>query len=62
VKTPGRILETNAQEKSERQAGWTFDLERDPEALQKVQEASLRIVFEGKGLDIPAFRSAPAKP
>lgn len=61
VKTPGRILETNAPEKSERQAGWTFDLERDPEALQKVQDASLRIVFEGKGLDIPAFRSAPEK-
>ena len=61
VKTPGRILETNAPEKSERQAGWVFDLERDPTALQKVQEASLRIVFEGKGLDIPAFRSAPAK-
>ena len=62
VKTPGRILETNAPEKSERQAGWIFDLELDPEALRKVQEASLRIVFEGKGLEIPAFRSAPAKP
>jgi hypothetical protein len=62
IKTPGRILETNAPEKSERQARWLFDLERDPEALQKVQEASLRIVFEGKGLDIPTFRSAPAKP
>ena len=61
VKTPGRILETNAPEKSERQAGWVFDLERDPEALQKVQEASLRIVFEGKGLDIPTFRTASAK-
>ena len=61
VKTPGRILETNAPEKSERQAGWTYDLERDPEALEKVQMASLRIVFEGKGLDIPVFRSAPAK-
>jgi hypothetical protein len=62
VKTPSRILETNAPEKSERQAGWIFDLERDTEALQKAQNASLRIVFEGKGLDIPAFRSAPAKP
>lgn len=61
VRTPGRILETNAPEKSDRQAGWTFDLERDPEALQKVQEASLRIVFEGKGLDIPTFRSGSAK-
>ena len=61
VKTPGRILETNAPEKEDRQAAWTFDLDRDPQALQKVQVASLRIVFEGKGLDIPAFHSAAVK-
>ena len=61
VKTPGRILETNAPEKSEREAGWVFDLDRDSEALKKVQEASLRIVFDGKGLDIPAFRSVSVK-
>jgi hypothetical protein len=61
VKTPGRILETNAPEKSERTARWLFDSERDPDALQKVQQASLRIVFEGKGLDISTFRNAPAK-
>ena len=61
VKTPGRILETNAPEKTDQQATWTFDLDRDPEALQKVQKSSLRIVFEGKGLDIPAFNSAAVK-
>ena len=61
VKTPGLILETNAPQKSGREAAWTFDIDRDPDALQKVQKTSLRIVFEGKGLDIPAFHSAPAR-
>lgn len=60
VRTPGPILETNAPQKKDREAAWTYDLDRDPQALQKVQEASLRIVFEGKGLDIPAFRSGRA--
>jgi hypothetical protein len=56
VKTPGRILETNAPEKRDRTAAWTYDLDRDPDALQKAQNASLRIVFDGKGLNIPTFR------
>ena len=38
VKTPGRILETNASEKKERQAAWTYDLDRDPDALEKAQK------------------------
>ena len=56
VKTPGRILETNAPEKKNRTAAWTYDLGKDPDALQKAQNASLRIVFDGKGLSIPTFR------
>ena len=58
VKTPGKILETNAPEKSDCSATWTFDLEKDPEALEKVQQTSMRIVFEGKGVRIPDFNSA----
>lgn len=61
VKTPGLILETNAPQKSDREAAWTFDIDRDPDALRKIQKTSLRIVFDGKGLDIPAFHSAPAR-
>jgi hypothetical protein len=55
VKTPGRILETNAPEKKDQMASWTYDLDRDPDALQKAQHASLRIVFDGKGLNIQTF-------
>lgn len=57
IRTPGRILETNAPEKGDRAASWSFDLEKDPQALDKAQAASMRIVFEGKGLKIPEFRS-----
>jgi hypothetical protein len=53
---PGRILETNASETKNQTAAWTYDLDRDPDALQKAQNASLRIVFDGKGLNIPTFR------
>jgi len=60
VRTPGRILETNAPEKTDNSATWTFDLEKDPQALQKIQRLAPRIVFEGKGLKIPDFRSAAA--
>jgi len=56
VKTPGRILETNAPEKKDQIAVWTYNLDRDPDALRKMQNASLRIVFHGKGLNIPTFR------
>ena len=57
VRTPGRILETNAPEKTDNSATWTFDLDKDPQALEKVQKLSMKIVFDGKGLKIPDFRT-----
>lgn len=60
IRTPGRILETNAPEKDDRTASWSFDLEKDAQALEKAQAAAMRIVFEGKGLKIPEFKSGAA--
>lgn len=60
VQTPSRILETNAPDKTDRSAAWVFDLEEDAQTLKKMQNARLRIVFEGKGLTIPEFRNAAA--
>lgn len=57
VITPGRILETNAPEKTERAAAWTFDYDRDPGIIGKAHRLAMRIVFDGKGLAIPDFRS-----
>jgi hypothetical protein len=62
VKTPGKILQTNAPEKDERSATWTYDVEKDPQALKKVQQASMQIVFAGEGLKIPEFKSVGANP
>jgi hypothetical protein len=57
VKAPGKILDTNAPEKTEDTATWTYDLDKDPQALDKVQRASMRLVFAGQGLTIPEFRA-----
>lgn len=56
LRTPSRILETNAPEHNDRQATWTFDVDHDPEALQKAQRTSMRAVFEGQGVSIPDFK------
>ena len=57
IETPSPIIETTAPEKTERSATWTFDLDQDPEAFQKIQTMTLRIVFEGQGVNIADFRS-----
>ena len=62
VRTPGRILRTNSPERSDRTAAWTFDLEQDPDALEKAQQAAMQIVFDGSGLSIPEFRTPPGTP
>lgn len=57
VRTPGKILQTNAQRKTQDTATWIFDLDEDPEAVQNVQAVAIQIVFAGKGLRIPEYRS-----
>jgi hypothetical protein len=57
IETPSRIVETTASERTDRSATWKFDFDQDPNALWSVQAATLRIVFEGKGVKIPEFRS-----
>lgn len=57
IETPGRILETTTADKTERSATWTFDFDQDPKALDRIQASTLKIVFEGKGVEIPEFRN-----
>lgn len=61
VQTPGRILESNATQKSERMAAWLYDSDRDPHAIENVQRATMRIVFDGRGLKIPVLKQAASK-
>jgi hypothetical protein len=60
IRTPGAILESNAPEHSEREAAWVFDLDKDPEAIKKAENVTIRIVFDGKGLNIPEFQKSSA--
>ena len=56
VKTPGPIIESNAENVSENTAEWIFDLENDAQALEKAQSLTMNMVFNGQGLSIPEFK------
>ncbi|MFH0880165.1 MAG: hypothetical protein V2A34_10675 [Lentisphaerota bacterium] len=55
LKTPGPILESNASEQGRDEAAWIYDLEKDPDVLQKAGSATMRVVFDGKHLNIPCY-------
>ena len=57
VETPTEILETNADAKNEKTASWDFNIGENPELLNKIQEEDMRIVFSGKGVDLPEISS-----
>ena len=56
VKTPGRIIKTNAHDKQRYSAIWIFEFDRDPNVLQTLQSRSMSIVFDGKGLSLPEVK------
>jgi hypothetical protein len=58
VETPGAIVETSADSHEERTAAWEFDLDKDPQALDRAQKVDLSVVFEGQGLALPEFKSS----
>lgn len=53
VVVPTDIVETNATEVAGRTAAWVFDVDKDPTVLTKMDNTDLRVVFAGKGLNIP---------
>lgn len=57
VVAPTRIVETSADAHTDREATWSFDLDRDPNALDRAQKMDLRVVFEGQGVTMKEFRS-----
>jgi len=62
VRTPGKILKTNAGQSDEQSATWDFDLEKDPQALQRAQKLDMQVEFDGTGIEIPEFNPSPDKP
>ncbi len=56
VGVPGKILETNADQHRDRAAAWVYDFASDPLAPQRLQQAYLRVVFDGTQLsELPEF-------
>lgn len=56
LKTPGPILKTNADRRSTFSSMWSFDFDRDPAALIKLQKHKLVTIFNSSGLDLPEIR------
>lgn len=52
VTVPGKIEETTADEHDEHSATWTYDLDKDTNALDRAQKMDIRIVFKGDGLNL----------
>ena len=61
VNTPSPIVATTASRPGTRSASWTFDLERDGQALQKLNRQPLTVTFSGIGMNLPEFthRASP---
>ena len=58
-KLPGDVLETNAHTKGKREVSWVFDADKDPDFFEKLEAAGkepIRVVFEGKGLDLKEIK------
>lgn len=60
VKVPGKVIETNANEKDDNSVAWIYDIDKDPKDLQRLQRASMRVVFEGQGVTLPEIHSSAA--
>jgi hypothetical protein len=61
IQTPGEIIKSSAPEAAEREAIWTFDLEKDADAVQQVEKLDMWVIFEGKGLDLPELGGHPTE-
>lgn len=53
VETPGPVLESNGSATG-RVVSWVFDLEQDAQAISRAQQMEMRVVFAGRGLNLPS--------
>ncbi len=56
LKTPGTILKTNADRKSNNASIWSFDFDKDPKSILKLQKTKFVTIFSSSGLDLPEIR------
>lgn len=58
VVTPGKILKSNSASKALYTASWNFDLDTDADALLHLQNQQFKIIFDGKGMNLPNVDTA----
>ena len=56
VQVPSQIMETNAAIETRYSSTWTYDFDKDPEAILKLQRDPWRMVFGGRGVNIPVIK------
>lgn len=64
IQTPGRIINTNADQREPYTARWLYAFDANPQALADLQRKQMTIVFDNTGLVYPEFRQpdAPTAP
>jgi hypothetical protein len=60
IMPPGPVLRTDGVRQSSRAASWTFDFDRDAEAVANLQAANMTVIFGGEGITLPV--TSPAAP
>ncbi len=56
LRTPGTVLRTNADRKSTFASMWSFDFDKDPQSIAKLQRNKFITIFSSSGIDIPEIR------
>ena len=56
MKMPGKVLRTTAHRKTFDTASWSFDFDRDANALVALQKQEFGLVFDGEGLGLPEIK------
>ncbi len=57
LKTPGIVIKTNADRKSSYSSMWSFDFDKDPKSILKLQKTKFVTIFSSSGLDLPEIKT-----
>ena len=57
LKTPGTVIKTNADRKSNYSSMWVFDFDKDPKSILKLQKSKFITIFSSSGLDLPVINA-----
>ncbi len=52
INVPGDIVKSNAAKVDGKTASWIYDIDEDPTVIQKMQNMTIELEFDGSGVDI----------